>query len=258
MTNLQDGARPPSQALRSGLLVGVPIATGALLASLVVASGVWQPWSQVRDGQIQLDDHRAMEQRLPLLRTQRLQQIQQAEKLEGQQRDLLALIAGSGEITTFLAQMNREASASGVQLDVYEPIAAAPEPAEAGTGQKGKVADAKEAPPQDPLETQGLTKSTLLLSARGRYPALLDFLRRLELLSLLVVQSDLNLDLEAVTPAQQPPAPPPGRPAPPPSPAPIPRTQMKLNLSLYSKPPKEAAEQPARPAPSAATLAPKP
>jgi type IV pilus assembly protein PilO len=264
MTNLQVGARPPSQALRNTLLLGGPIAAGALLAGLVVAGGVWQPWSQVRRDQIQLDDLRAMEQRLPLLRTQRLQQIQQAEKLEGQQRDLLALIAGSGEISTFLAQLNREASASGVQLDVYEPVAALPEPADGNAkGQQGKpaagkAAEGKEAPPQDPLEAQGLTKTSLLLSARGRYPALLDFLRRLEQLSLLVVQSDLSLDLEPEKPAPPAPAATPGRPAPPPPPAPIPRTQLKLNLTHYSRPPQEAAEPTARPKPPPAAQAPKP
>lgn len=82
------------------------------------------------------------------------------------------------------------------------------------------------------MEASGLVKATTLLSARGRYPNLLDFLRRLERLGLLVVQSDLNVALrEASAPA--------GANSPP-------LADLKLNLSLYRegdpapKPPKPA------------------
>ncbi|WP_255141345.1 hypothetical protein [Synechococcus sp. Lug-A] len=43
MTNLQEGIKPPSPALRIGLLAGLPIAAGALLSALVFFGGVWQP-----------------------------------------------------------------------------------------------------------------------------------------------------------------------------------------------------------------------
>ena len=52
---------------------------------------------------------------------------------------------------------------------------------------------AAETPPVDPLLAPGLKKTSVLLRARGSGPQLLDFLRRLERLSLLVVQSDLAL-----------------------------------------------------------------
>jgi len=45
-------------------------------------------------------------------------------------------------------------------------------------------------------EIKGLLTTTILLNARGPYPALVTFLRRLELLNVLVVQSDLVLQSE--------------------------------------------------------------
>jgi type IV pilus assembly protein PilO len=242
MTNLQEGVKPPSPALRVGLLVGLPIAAGAVLSGLVFFGGIWQPWNTLRQDQIQLDELREMERRLPLLRVQRLRQIEETDKIRKQQSNLLQLIAGSGDFDTFMAQLNREASAAGIQLDVFEPVAppAAPAPAEGAPPAAGQPADGQAAdpnapppPPQDPLEASGLVKSTTLLSARGRYPNLLNFLRRLERLGLLVVQSDLNVVLrEATGPATA---------------NALPLADLKLNLSLYRE---------GEPAPAAAPEAP--
>lgn len=74
-------------------------------------------------------------------------------------------------------------------------------------------------------------KSTTLLSARGRYPNLLNFLRRLERLGLLVVQSDLNVALRESTGPATANAPP--------------VADLKLNLSLY----REGEQAPAPAAP---------
>ncbi|MCT0230294.1 hypothetical protein KQ306_05390 [Synechococcus sp. CS-1324] len=236
MTNLQEGVKPPSEQARTALLLGLPIGAGLLLAGLVVVGGVWQPWSKIRQDQIRLDELRAMEQRLPLLRQQQLQQITAAEKVKVQQTGLLQLIAGSGGIGTVLAQLNREASATGVQLNLFEPDAAAAAPAADAKGANPSTPPPAATPaegqppppPPDPLEAQGLKKSTTLLSARGRFPNLLNFVRRLERLGLLVVQSDLTLTTEEVK-----------------ADAPPPLTELKLNLSLYSKEPAPPAAKPA-------------
>ncbi|MCP9884715.1 hypothetical protein KBY97_06195 [Synechococcus sp. ATX 2A4] len=224
MTNLQEGVKQPSPALRIGLLAGLPIAAGLLFSGLVFFGGVWQPWNTLRQDQIQLDELREMERRLPLLRVQRLRQIEETDKIRQQQNNLLQLIAGSGDFDTFMAQLNREASAAGILLDVFEPIAppapAAPAAGATPPAAEGQAADpnAPPPPPQDPLEASGLVKSTTLLSARGRYPNLLNFLRRLERLGLLVVQSDLSVALrEATGPAA----------------TAAPLAELKLNLSLY-------------------------
>jgi type IV pilus assembly protein PilO len=245
MTNLQQGAPPRSLLLRNGVLIGLPVAAGVLVAGLVALGGVFQPWDQLRRNQLQLDELRGMNERLPLLRAQRVRQLDQVKTVDGQRSSLLKLIAGSGQISTFLAQLNREASAAGVQLDVFEPVvpkpAAAPPPA--GGNEK------EPPPPPDPLEADGLKRTTLLLSARGRYPNLLVFLRRLERLSLLVAQSDLNLDLEAIRAQAQPAANRPAAQAPP-----IPQVVLKLNLALYSEGP--AIKPSGKPAKTAVAPAP--
>ncbi len=241
MTNLQQGVTPRSGALRNGLLIGLPIAGGLVLAGIVLLGGVFQPWSQLRRDQLQIDELRGMEQRLPLLRAQRLRQIEEVDTLEKQQASLLQLIAGSGELRTFLAQLNREAASSGVRLDVFEPTTA--DVNQQPSADKGD----QNPPPPDPLEAPGLGKTTVLLSVRGAYPNLLVFLRRLERLSLLVAQSDLNLELEELT--QESPR---QGSAASPGPSRIPRVVLKLNLSLYGK----AAPAPAPTAPATAPQAP--
>jgi type IV pilus assembly protein PilO len=267
MTNLQQGAQPRSLLLRNSLLIGLPVAAGLLVSGLVTLVGVLQPWNQLRQNQLQLDELRAMNERLPLLRAQRVRQLDAVQKANGQRASLLKLIAGSGQIGTFLAQLNREAAATGVQLDVFEPVAAGAAAAGAATPgtAKGKAAPpaagqgkgkgTEEAPPPDPLEADGLSKTSLLLSARGRYPNLLVFLRRLERLSLLVAQSDLNLDLETINPqAQQT-----GNRGPQQAQR-IPQVVLKLNLALYGEGGKrpagpsgaQPATAPAAPAPAAA------
>lgn len=270
MTNLQQGAPPRSLLLRNGLLIGLPVAAGVVLGGLVGVVGVFQPWSQLRRDQLQLDELRGMNERLPLLRAQRVRQLDQVKVVEGQRSSLLKLIAGSGQISTFLAQLNREATATGVQLDVFEPVAPTAAAAPAAAGKPAAAAPAPaggkekdEGPPPDPLEADGLRKTTLLLSARGRYPNLLVFLRRLERLSLLVAQSDLNLDLEAIRAQAQPVA---NRPAA--QAQRIPQVVLKLNLALYGegpavkpsgKPAKTAvAPPPASPPPAASPAAPAP
>jgi type IV pilus assembly protein PilO len=219
VTNLQEGSPSGSPRLRQGLLLGLPLALAVIVAGLVVLGGVIQPWDQWRRHQLQRDQLQAMEERLPLLRAQRLRQLDQLKTVDRQRSSSLRLIAGSGQISTFLAQLNRDATAAGVQLDLVEPLEASRAPAAAGAKPKEQEAAASAA--SDPLEADGLRRSTLLLSARGRYPNLLAFLRRLERLSLLVALSDLKLDLEAPRAQARH----------------IPQVVLKLNLALYSEEP---------------------
>jgi type IV pilus assembly protein PilO len=141
---------------------------------------------------------------------------------------LLTLIAGSGDIKTFLAQLSAEGSRTGVQLDAYEPAvevapAAAPPPTPGAPGAAPAIS-------QDPLLVEGMQKTSVLLGARGSYTQLLAFLRRLESLGLLVVQSDLGLTLEEAKPQVAATA---GSKTPPVQP--IPRSILKLKVTLYSR-----------------------
>jgi type IV pilus assembly protein PilO len=81
-------------------------------------------------------------------------------------------------------------------------------------------------PPPDPIEQAGLVRRDLLLSARGTYPQLLAFLRQMELLDVLVEQSNLALavsgDLPDGTPVNKQELEPP-----------VPEVEVKLSLAFY-------------------------
>ncbi len=220
----------------------LPLSAGALVAALVGGGLVAPQWQQWQQGQARLATLRASEAQVPLLRRQLAVQLEQQAKAEHQQELLVQLIGGTGDLATVLAQVDRVAGLTGVQLDLYEPQGAAPEPpAKAGAG-----AEAKAPPPPDPLAVEGLERKTVLLAAKGSFPQVLDFLRRMERLNLLVVQSDLQLvldDLKNGAPAT--PAPdgaPPGSQAPqtaqgkqPVLPSGPTEVVLKLNVSLYGR-----------------------
>ena len=221
----------------------LPLSVGALVAALLGGALVAPQWQQWQEGQARLATLRASEAQVPLLRRQVAVQLEQQAKAEHQQELLVQLIGGTGDLATVLAQVDRVAGLTGVQLDLYEPQGAAPEPPpKAGAGAQEKPAP----PPPDPLAVEGLERQTVLLAAKGSFPQVLDFLRRMERLNLLVVQSDLQLVLEDLkngppaTPA--PAAAPPGSQAPQPAqgkPPALPngptKVVLKLNVSLYGR-----------------------
>jgi type IV pilus assembly protein PilO len=148
---------------------------------------------------------------------------------------LLQLIQGSGELTTFLAQLDREATRLGVQLELYEPVVAPPPVAEAEAKTTAKKDNQPPPPPQSPLEAAGLKAQKILLTAKAPYPNLLAFLRATEKLSYLVSQSNLSLsavELPKLAPSSPAPA---GAPAPVIAPVGA-QTELKLMLTLYQSP----------------------
>lgn len=227
MTNFQADA--PARFSREQVLLWGPALLGALLAAAATGALLWPVLRQLQAAQQQLADLQDQTTRLPLLRQQMVQVSTNLEQARQRQQRILNLIAGSGAINTFMAQLGQEAARSGVQLDGYEPVtAAAPAPAAAPAGAPppaapppGQPPGQPPAAPSDPLLAPGLQKTSLLITARGSGPQLQQFLRRLERLSLLVVQSDLALKHEA--PESQS-----GKAAPPPL------TSLRLNLSLYT------------------------
>ena len=90
-------------------------------------------------------------------------------------------------------------------MDLYEPQQAPPAtPAKTSGG--GSASTKPAPPPPDPLAVEGLQRQTVLIAAKGTFPQVLDFLRRIERLNLLVVQSDLQLALEDPKPDAAPPS----------------------------------------------------
>ena len=165
----------------------------ALALGVLVVAPQWQGlqaeqqrWGALQEGR----------QRLPLLRRQLADLEQRLQRAEVNNRQISTLIAGSGDVSTLLALLSAEAAGAGVVLDRYEPVplAASAKP----TKPANSTNPAKS--PVDPLLAPGWSKTSVLLSARGAGPQLVQFLRRLERLSPLVVPSDLAL--KAGTPAE--------------------------------------------------------
>ena len=241
MTNFQ--AAPPARVSRELILLWTPVALGGVVAIAAAALLLVPAVQQLTSNQQELADLKEQEARIPLLRQQLTQQQEALEEAQQGEKQILQLIAGSGDISTFMAQLSREARSSGVQLDSYEPVAAPVTTPPAG--QKPPAASATPNPqqpqpaaaPGDPLVAPGLQKTSVLITAKGSGPQLQDFLRRLERLSLLVAQSDLSLKTEVAQATEA------GKTAV------SGLTTLKLTLSVYSKA-SAAAPSPAPEAPS--------
>ncbi len=262
MTNLQQGSRRlPVASLR---LIWLLLPAGVLggLGLLVFLAGLVPLWATLQRDSQRLQELEQLRDQVTLMRGQLVTTQESTEAALASKAKIERLITGNGDLSTFLAMLDREATASGVELTLFEPTqAAAPAPGvppgagapappaapPAGAPPAAGGAPPAAAPPADPLALQGLTLRTLLLSARGPFPSLLSFLRRLEALNVLVVQSDLSLTIPGpqTTDIGQTPA----------GTNPNPPVLMKLTLGLYSRTPVPVAA-PAAPAPGAAAPAP--
>lgn len=256
MTNFQGGT--PARVTREQILLWTPVALGGVVALAAAVLMLLPAVQQLSRKQQELTDLKEQEARVPLLRQQLTQQQETLEEAQQREKQILQLIAGSGDISTFMAQLSREARSSGVQLDSYEPVTAPAAPAT--TPPAGQTPPAAPNPPQpaaaagaaaavaaavDPLVAPGLQKTSVLITAKGSGPQLQDFLRRLERLSLLVAQSDLSLKTEVAQATEG------GKTAA------SGLTTLKLTLSVYSKasaanasPAAVAPSQPATAAPA--------
>jgi type IV pilus assembly protein PilO len=241
----------------------LPMGIGTALAVAVAMAGLLPQWSKYQTTERRLEGLRSLEAQLPLLEQQLQRERQRYQEARRQQGLVLELIAGSGNLSTLMAELDRIAMTSAVELTLVEPHTAtsAANSAHAGPSRQdlspeqsdAKLKDdvqplktdpknasnpaQKPQPQSDPLETQGLRRQTLLISARGRFPDLLSFMRKLELISVLAVQSNLQLELENHTnpdTGQSKPAPRLTR-----TTAALARAEptvtLKLNLNLYSQ-----------------------
>lgn len=243
MTNLQEAREQRDAGLAPAMLRRLwfwgPVAAGGALAALLLLSAGLPQWLAIRGDQQRLSELEARREEAELLKLQTMKVVKERRDAERQQGELIQLVSGSGDGATFLATLDLEARQTGVKLQLFEPEPKAAPPGAAGAagtppaqpGPDGKVPP----PPPDPMAQAGLEKRALLLSARGTYPQLLAFLRRLELLDGLVEQSNLTLVVAGSEP---------GKPAAandkelPPA---VPEVEAKVALTLYSKKAKEEA-----------------
>jgi type IV pilus assembly protein PilO len=217
-------------------LLLLPLALGGVVALALLGGWVIPQLQKLNEANQRQAQKQAKAAGIPLLRQQLDQTITATQRAELQQARLLALIAGSGDLATFLTQVDRQAQRHGVQLDVLQPAQSKGAPGEAAP-----AASAAPAEPPDPLAGAGLQATQMQLKAVGTYPNLLGFIRAMERLSLLVRQSGFTLQQVGPTAGQAPAAAaadsqassPASPPTPAAAPAPAP-TAMTFTLTLYS------------------------
>ena len=224
MTNLNSSESSWKNYLtRERVLVGTPLLVGALIGAGLFALAGLPHWLESGERTRRIAELKEQQQSLPLIAAQ-VKQEQQTLVAAQQQQDLVVnLVAGRGQIETFLAQLSRTATATGVVIERYEPASAAPgvtDPPEQGANNPNEQdQDKAQAPP----DMKGYEKTAVLLQVSGPYEGVLQFLRAMEQLELLVQPSDL--ELKAVPPEAKAE----GLPA---GPA---RTELKLRLSFFDK-----------------------
>ena len=192
MTNLIPSARR-RWINRGRVLVGLPIAFGLCLSSLLFLLVLRPIWQDVQELGRRRDSLLNLQRNLPALQQQLEKETVVLEQVEYQQALLIGLLAGQDKVTTFLAFLNQQALTSGVTIQRYEPMKTSTSFAESPQKRsKSRSGDIK-LDEADPLLALGYQKSSVALAVRGSYAGLHEFLQRMESLELLVESSDLEL-----------------------------------------------------------------
>ena len=214
----------------------VPVLAGLGLSVLVFSAGI-TPLKLRVDEQQKVVKALTDESDKLTHRRQELSEIKQQQAQREQQLDrLLALVAGTSQLNTFLAELNNLANAHGVAITTTEPGAverftapAAPSgqvaPAAAGGGES-------ETSSSDALLNRGLEKRSAGLTVKGPFPQVLAFLQALERLQVFVKTSEMDVKADA------PPTKAEGK-------ASVPEVTMTLKLTAYGRQPAaEPAQEP--------------
>ena len=224
MTNLSGTGSPWQYYFtRQRVLVGTPLLVGVLIGAGVFAIAGLPHWLASGERTRRISELKVQQQSLPLIEAQAKQEQQKLLEAQQQQDLVVNLVAGRGQIETFLTQLSRTATETGVVIERYEPAAAAPgltDPPEQGSKNQDEEGQSKA---QAPPEMKGYEKTAVLLQVRGPYVGVLQFLRAMETLELLVQPSDL--ELKAVPPETNADGAPEGPPL----------TDLKLRLSFFDK-----------------------
>ena len=225
MTNLSTTSRQP-WLTRGRLLVGLPLGLGVLASAAVVLLVVRSLSQGVQGLEERRDALLSLQRSRPALERQLAQAEAELQIAEEQQALLVRLLAGSDKVQTFLALLNQQAAASGVQMQRYEPLKTPPLPQGQPRRNNNQSKSKKEAEhPEDPLQALGYRKVSVALEVNGPFGGLQTFLQRMEALELLVESSELELKAvvdqdedDSAQPAEA-------------------RTQLTLKLSFYDMAP---------------------
>ncbi len=192
MTNFQAEINRPTFAWLNPerAVVVVPILAGLALAATLASVVIAPQIVQLRERRAVVD---VLEQKSAALHSLEKalaqRRLEQAEVMAQQQR-LLALIAGTSELETFLAQLNDLADKHQVLVSSTEPGAV--EKAQVAVATTNAAA-AEASAVGDQLLMQGLEKRSARIQVEGAFVQVLDFLRSLENLEVFVITDDLSV-----------------------------------------------------------------
>ena len=183
-----------SRLTRRRLLVGLPLGLGVLVSAAVLLVAVRPLFQRLQGLQARRDTLLSLQRSAPALERQLSQAEAELRIAEEQQALLVGLLAGRDEVQTFLALLNQQAMASGVQIQRYEPLKTPP-PQQGQSRQNNRRSKAKQKAEaqQDSLQELGYRKSSIALEVSGSFGGVQTFLQRMEALELLVESSELEL-----------------------------------------------------------------
>ena len=220
MTNFQPAKSAPKRYITPERAVFVlPIAAGAALALLLALTVMSPLLYQLQQRRAVVSEMERKRAALPMQRLKLNSLVEQQRSISAQQERLLQLVAGTQTLRTWMAQLNRIAVLQGVSIVLVEPqpteIYKPPQPAPKG---------AKPAAPPvavDPLLAPNLEKRSAVITIQGPFQGLVRFLQQMELLEVIVVASDLELELVPPQPDSK-----------------AVLTKLKLTLSAYGRNPR--------------------
>ena len=195
MTNFQVKNNRPTAAWLTPerAVVVVPILAGLALAATLASAVITPQVVQLRERRSVVDVLEQKSEALPgLVQSLAQRRLDQAEVMAQQQR-LLALVAGTGELETFLAQLNDLADEHQVVVTSTEPGAVETAPVLIAPSDAPPAAGAEDLAVGDPLLMQGLQKRSARIQVAGAFVQVLAFLRSLENLEVFVVTDDLSV-----------------------------------------------------------------
>ena len=196
MTNFQfDNNRPIAVWLTpERAVVVVPILAGLALATTLATAVITPQMVQLRERRSVVDVLEQKSDALPgLVQALAQRRLDHAEVMAQRQR-LLALIAGTGELETFLAQLNDLADRHLVVVTSTVPgaVERASVPVPPSDADPPAAGD-EDLAVGDPLLMQGLEKRSARIQVEGPFVQVLAFLQSLESLEVFVVTDDLSV-----------------------------------------------------------------
>ena len=203
-------------------VVVLPVLAGLVMAALIAPSGIWPLSEQVNKKKEEVELLLSKSIAVPQLR-QQLAELSARQRLREQQLDrLLALVAGTSELNTFLSELNDLAYATGVVITTTEPG-----DVQRFISQTSPV-DATEsslsASGGDALLNKGLEKRSAGLTVQGGFLQVYGFLRALERLQVFVIVSEMNITAQSQSKSQNEN-----------DEEPLPEIRMSLKLTAYGR-----------------------